>query len=635
MGATKQPHPRSLRREPRFESSLAIASASKPEHAGALPPPQPKPHGTYPVRRALVALALAAATVGLLWRAADLQLLNQRDFLKKQGDVRHLRTVASPAHRGKILDRNGEPLAVSTPVSSVWASPPELLEQRARVGELARVLGLNTKTLVKRLSQNTGREFMYLQRHVDPSVATAVKALDLPGVHLMSEYRRYYPHGAVAAHVVGATNVDDVGQEGMELEFNEHLKGAPGARRVLRDRYGRAVEEVEYIRAPHPGSDLSLSIDSGVQYLAYRALLAGVKRARARGGSAVVLDVATGEVLAMVNQPAFNPNARAEPTQDVRRNRAITDLFEPGSTIKPFTVAAALDDGRYTPSTRIDTNPGRMKVDSYTVHDFRNYGVIDVRTLLKKSSNIAAAKISLVLEPEALWQTFDQAGFGASTGSGFPGEADGVLRHFASWRKSNRVTAAFGYGLSVTAVQLARAYAAIGNDGVVPPVRFLKARTVEEQVVGERVMSARTAAQIIEMLEGVTATDGTGSRGRVEGFRVAGKTGTVRKIKASGGYYEKRYLALFAGLAPVSRPRVAVVVTIDEPGTKEYYGGQVAAPVFADIVAGAMRGLGVAPDDRERVTRVVTLSKPAPIAPVAHAGELADAGAPAPREALQ
>ncbi|MGI9333797.1 MAG: peptidoglycan D,D-transpeptidase FtsI family protein [Gammaproteobacteria bacterium] len=606
-----------------------------------MPPPEPKPHGTHPVRRALVALSIALATVALLWRAADLQLFNQRDFLKAQGDERHLRTVASAAHRGKILDRNGAPLAVSTPVNSVWVSPAELLEREARIGELARVLELNAKRLHVRVRENAAREFLYLQRHIDPATAVAVEGLNLPGVHLMQEYRRYYPLGAVAAHVVGVTNVDDVGQEGIELEFESHLKGEPGARRVLRDRYGRAVEEVEYIRAPRPGRDLTLSLDGGVQYLAYRALLAGVKRARARGGSAVVLDVNTGEVLAMVNQPAFNPNNRGDRAQERLRNRAITDLFEPGSTIKPFTVAAALDDGRYTPDTRIDTRPGRMNVDSYTVHDFRNYGVIDVRTLLKKSSNIGAAKIALELEPETLWQTFNQAGFGAATGSGFPGEAYGVLRHFSGWRKSNRVTAAFGYGLSVTAVQLARAYAAIGNGGVAPPVHFLRPDVgAGAQAGAERVMSRRTAVQIIDMLEGVVSADGTGSRGRVEGFRIAGKTGTVRKTKPSGGYYEKRYVALFAGLAPVSRPRVAVVVLIDEPGTEEYYGGQVAAPVFADVVAGAMRGLGIAPDDRKRVTRVVNLSpaappRSAPLVPVDGASELADARAPASSETLQ
>ena len=552
----------------------------------------------FPGRRRLVMVLLLVITGGLLWRAVDLQHTD-KDFLIGQGDARHLRVEAISAHRGRILDRNGEPLAISTPVDSVWANPRELADQPRRWPKLARLLGLDLGQLERLLAKRGGREFVYLKRHVAPQLASKVEQAGIPGVYLQREYRRYYPLGEVAAHVVGFTDVDDAGQEGMELTFDERLRGISGAHRVLRDRLGRIVEEVESIRSPKAGGDLVLSLDRRIQYLAYRALLGAVKRNRARGGSVVVMEARTGEVLATVNQPAYNPNNRAQRVSSRYRNRAVTDVFEPGSTIKPFIIAAALESGRFDVRSKVDTRPGRFTIGKYTVRDPRNYGVIDLATVIQKSSNVGAARVALALEPRELWQVFTRVGFGSGTGSGFPGEAQGVLKHYFDWGDIHRATLAYGYGLSVSALQLAQAYTVLANDG-----RFVRAsfQRIDQPVAGIPIMASATARSMRKMLESVVGPGGTASRARVAGYRVGGKTGTVRK-SVPGGYAEDRYHAVFAGMAPITQPRLVVVVVIDEPGGKEYYGGQVAAPVYAEIMACTMRILGVPPDDPAVIKR--------------------------------
>ena len=544
------------------------------------------------MRRYFVLGVFALGMLVLVVRAFDLQVLKQ-DFLQGQGDARHLRVVGMPAHRGTIADRNGEPLAMSTPVDSVWANPQDVPLTDARLAALARMLELDHDELLRRLSTRGEREFVYIKRHLNPELAAQVMALDLPGIALEREYRRYYPMGEVAAHVVGFTDIDDRGQEGLELAYNDWLAGTPGAKRVIKDRLGHIIEDVESLRTPNPGKELTLSLDRRVQYLAYRELKAAVQAHGARSGSVVVMDPHTGEVLAMVNQPAFNPNSRRDLRGELYRNRAVTDVFEPGSTIKPFTIAAALDAGAYRPGSVIDTAPGYFKVSGHTIRDIRNYGRIDLGTVIQKSSNVGASKIALSLEPEVLWSMYANLGFGRVTASGFPGESAGVLSDYARWREVERATLAFGYGLSVTPLQLAQAYSAIAADGVLPDVTFVKR---DRPVAGHPVMQPATAHQVRAMLEGVVAAGGTGNAAAVDGYRVAGKTGTVKKSVA-GGYSEDRYLAVFAGMAPASDPQLVVVVMINEPNRGEYYGGQVAAPVFQRVMAGSLRLLNIAPDD--------------------------------------
>jgi cell division protein FtsI (penicillin-binding protein 3) len=545
-----------------------------------------------PVRLWVVGLAFAVAAGGLCWRLIELQVL-ECDFLRGQGEARHLRVMEMPAHRGMITDRHGEPLAVSTPVASVWFNPQLLREAKLQWPALAEAVGISVDHLQRQVEAGGRREFVYLKRGVKPDVAQQIQALGVAGVNLQSEYRRYYPAGSVTAHVVGFTNIDDLGQEGLELAFDEVLQGVPGKKRVIRDSRGRIVENVESLSVPRPGQDLRLSIDLRLQYLAYRELKAAVRAHGAHAGSLVILDVDTGEVLTMVNQPSYNPNARAQLKSHLYRNRAVTDLFEPGSTIKPFTIASALESGRFHPHTLVDTTPGYFRVGRYPIRDIRNYGPIDVSTVIKKSSNVGASKIALSLDPGYLWQGFAQAGLGTSTVSGFPGEVAGHLPDPDSLRQIEQATLAFGYGLSVTPLQLARAYAALGSGGALQPVTFLYR---EQAPTGQRVLwSASTVASVLSMLEQAVSNGGTGERAHVPGYGVAGKTGTVKKA-TSGGYADDRYMALFAGLIPASRPRLAAVVIIDEPQGDAYYGGQVAAPVFSRVMAGAMRLLNIAPD---------------------------------------
>jgi len=561
-------------------------------------------------RRVLVLMLMGGAAVGLLWRALNLQWTHKA-FLQTQGAARYLRVERITAHRGKILDRNAQPLAISTPVDSVWVNPGELATVRDRWPTLTQLLGLNPDQLHRLIADRIDREFVYLKRHVAPRIAEQVARLHVAGVYLQREYRRYYPTGEVAAHVVGFTNIDDVGQEGLELAYDGALSGVDGSKRVIRDRYGQTVEDVEYIKLPRNGADLTLSIDKRIQYLAYRALKTAVTRHSALGGSAVVLDARSGEVLAMANQPSYNPNNGADRVGERYRNRAVTDVFEPGSSVKPFTVVSALETGTYRPETRIDTRPGFLHVGRYKVSDLHNYGVIDVSTVIQKSSNVGASKIALSLAPEQLWQTLSSVGFGVATGSGFPGESAGILTDYGGWSKIERATLSFGYGLSVTPLQLAHAYTAIANGGLMPPVTFQKGAPLHG---ARRVLPASAALQVRAMLERVTSTGGTGRRARISGYRVAGKTGTVKKA-AAGGYSDDKYIAVFAGMAPASAPRLVAVVTIDEPRGGQYYGGLVAAPGFAEIMAGSMRVLGIAPDDPGMIAGQVASLAPRPAAP--------------------
>ncbi len=536
---------------------------------------------------------MGIAAGALAWRAVDLQVLN-RDFLRQQGDARSLRVVSVPAHRGMIIDRHGEPLAISTPVESVWANPGQLAAERERWPELARALGITTAKIEQMIAGRLEREFVYLRRHLDPARARQVAELHIPGVALQREYRRYYPTGEVFAHVVGFSNIDDQGQEGVERLYDEWLRGEPGAKRVVKDRLGNVIENVESIRQPRPGRELRLSLDRRIQYLAYRELKSAVQRHNARGGSVVVLDTATGEVLAMVNQPAYNPNNRTNRSGEQLRNRAVTDLFEPGSTVKPFTIAEALASGKYQPNTPVDTSPGYMAIGRYTIRDVNNYGKLDVSGVIQKSSNVGTSRIALSLEPEKLWRTFSRVGFGSPSGSSFPGEASGLLDYPRRWSDVKVATMSYGYGFSATALQLAQAYTVLGNgDGKLRPVSLLP---VDREPEALAALPPKVTAQVRRMMEAVTVSGGTAQRAAVTGYRIAGKTGTVHKV-GDNGYSADRYRALFAGIAPASRPRLAAVVVIDEPQGREYYGGLVAAPVFSNVMAGALRFLDVPPDD--------------------------------------
>ena len=542
-------------------------------------------------RVSLVMAFFALVASSLFARAIYLQVLD-KDFLNQQADTRHLRTESISAHRGTILDRNGEPLAISTPVDSIWANPKEFSTAIDKIPQLAKALELNSETLMRRITRSMDREFLYLKRHLNPSAAQRVMALKLPGINIQREYRRYYPASEVTGHLVGFTNIDDQGQEGLELAMNYWLEGEPGAKRVLKDRLGRSIENVESIRPPHHGKDLRASIDLRLQYLAYRTLKAAVKSHSARSGSIVILDVKTGEVLAIVNQPTYNPNDRSQFVAERYRNRAITDIFEPGSSIKPLIVAAALESGQYRPSSVVDTAPGYLMVGPKKIKDTRNLGRISLTTILARSSNVGMSKLGLTLQPDLLWETMTAFGLGEMTTSGFPGESAGMMSHYSNWREISQATISYGYGISVTALQLVQAYAAIGNAGVMQPVSLL---AVDGRSEGERIISHDTAVAVRRMLEEVVRPGGTGTKAAVDGYRVAGKTGTAWK-SAPGGYSEDKYFSIFAGLAPASAPRLAAVVVIDEPSGELYYGSDVAAPVFADVMAESLRLLAVPPD---------------------------------------
>ena len=546
---------------------------------------------SFRIRAAVLLGVLAISACGLLWRAVDLQLMDH-GFLASQGDARYSRVATIAAHRGTVTDRYGEPLAVSTPVDSVWANPKELALATDQLPRLAKALKLDRNELARRVTSNLDREFLYLRRHMQPAEATRIKALGIPGVYLVREYRRYYPSGEVVGHLLGFTSIDDTGQEGIELAFDHWLAGEDGAKRVIQDRYGRVVQDVESIRPVRPGRDLVLSIDLRIQYLAYRELKSAIREQRAKSGSVIVLDVDTGEVLAMVNQPAYNPNDRDQINARTYRNRAATDILEPGSSIKPFVVAAALASGKYSEQSIVDTSPGYIRVGVKPIEDKHNLGRIDLATILAKSSNVGMTRVALSLDPEQLWTTLTRLGFGQVTTSGYPGESAGLLPHWSHWRPIGIATMSYGYGLSVTPLQLAHAYATIGGAGQSRPVSFLRVDTVP---VGDRVLDERVSRSLVHMLESVVTPAGTGVRAAIPGYRVAGKTGTAWKSNA-GGYSTDRYMAVFGGVAPATHPRLAAVVIIDEPGAGQYYGGDVAAPVFSRVVGGALRLMAVAPD---------------------------------------
>ncbi len=547
-------------------------------------------------RSAVILTLVVCGAAVLVARAVELQLV-EHGFLAKQGDERTMRVVKIAAHRGAITDRYGEPLAISTPVDSIWVNPQDLKDNIDQIPRLAKALGQDQQSLLRRITSNLDREFLYVARHMPPEAAAHVKALGVPGVYLMREYRRFYPSGEVSGHVVGFTSIDDLGQEGLELGFDQLLMGEDGAKRVIQDLYGHSVENVESIRAPRPGRDLVTSIDLRIQYLAYRELKSAMRDYQARAGSVIVIDCDTGEVLAMVNQPSYNPNDRDQLQAGLYRNRAATDIFEPGSSIKPFIIAAALASGQYRADSVVDTSPGFLKVGIKVFEDEHNLGAIDLATVLAKSSNVGTAKVALSLKPEQIWDTLTGLGFGQVTGSNFPGESAGMLSHYSHWRPIGIATLSHGYGLSVTPLQLAHAYATIGAGGLKRPVSFER---TSGPVAGERVMDARMAQSIVQLMQQVVAIGGTGKRASVMGYQVAGKTGTAWK-SFEGGYSTDRYMAVFAGVVPASHPKLATVVVIDEPSGDKFYGGDVAAPVFSNVMSGALRLMDIPPDDLQNV----------------------------------
>jgi len=549
-------------------------------------------------RNWLTRTLMTAVLVLLAGRALQLQVLDS-SYLQQQGNSRYLRVVNEVPTRGMIVDRNNQPLAISTPVDSLWANPEVLSRHQDGVVQLARLLDTNVRELQNELRSNRNKEFMYLKRQVSPKYAENILQHDIPGVSVQREYRRYYPVGEAAGHVIGFSNIDDKGQEGAELLFNSVLTGHAGKSSVLKDRLGHTVEMVESLGLSEAGHNVQLSIDRRLQYLAYRELKRAVIEHHARAGTAVIVDVKTGEVLAMVSQPSFNPNNRSDLSSNLVRNRAATDLYEPGSTLKPFTIAAALEEHLVKPSSTFDTSPGYITIDSRTIRDARDHGRLTVSGVIKKSSNVGAARIALKMPANKLHDNLLHFGFTQDTGARIPGEAEGRLLDADRWTRVDQASLAFGYGISITSLQLARAYAALANDGVMVPLSLQK---LDAAPTGNRVISKKTARLVRSMLEGVVTPGGTGTAARVPYYRVAGKTGTVHKF-IDGAYSEDRYLALFAGFAPASHPRLAMVVTVDDPTRQGYYGGLVAAPVFSRVMGGALRLLNVMPDDTSQDMR--------------------------------
>ena len=593
---------------------------------GSAKKPRPRAQFNLQGRLMLVGGAMALCAVALVVRAVDLQLVDNA-FYQQKADARFLREVPIPTSRGMITDRNGEPLAVSSPVESLYANPQELANNPAAIARLAEATGLPLDYLTRYVSQRKDKEFMYVPRHrrINPAVAQKILALKIPGVFTQREFRRFYPQGEAVAHVLGFTNIDDQGQEGVELAFDEWLRGTPGLQKVIRDRHGRIVEHVDLVRPAEPGKDLVLSIDRRIQFLAYRELKRTLLESGAASGSVVILDVATGEVLAMANLPSYNNNRVSGENRDAYRNRAVTDLLEPGSTMKPLTVAAGLEAGVITPTTRFDTNPGWIPNGKYRTSDFKNYGVLDTTGLITKSSNVGVSKIVKLLPDSSFDAFLRRFGFGASTGSGFPGEAPGTFPTPERWSGTTKQTLSYGYGLSVTPLQIARAYAALGNGGRLVTPTFVKGGHSGET---QQALDPAIAAQIVQMMQTVTEPGGTATRAAILGYHVAGKTGTARK--SSGGGYARRYIAYFAGLVPVDRPRFSVTVVVNDPDTSgggsTYGGGWISAPLFARVMEGALRLMDVPPDDidtwlaaqsAEEARRARTMAAAAPAQPEA------------------
>lgn len=543
-------------------------------------------------RQFLVLGLLMCLPLVLLSRAVDLQVVNN-DFLLAQGDARHVRTLPIAAHRGVIQDRHGAPLAISTPVQSLWTDPQRLLQHAEYIPQLAAALGKEPSELAAQIERRSQQEFMYLRRQADPRLVESVTALGVPGVHAADEYRRFYPAAEVTGHLLGFTNIDDQGLEGLELAFDGWLRGEPGARRVMRDRPGRVIADIEQIRPPEPGRDLVLSIDTTLQYLLHRELARAVAHHDALGGSAVLLDPRNGEVLAVSNQPDFNPNMiRAGVPANARRNRALIDAYEPGSTIKPFVVAAAMELDLIDASSAFDTSPGVMRVGRHRVRDLRDYGTLDVTEVISRSSNIGVTQIALALPDDAIWGLLRRVGLGVTHDTGFPGESAGMLSLLPPRDAVSQATLSFGYGLSVTPLQLAQAYAVFANQGVLMPPTLLRRDASEP---GVPVLSPDVADAVLGMMEHAVGPNGTGRRAAVPGYRVAGKTGTSRKAVA-GGYASDRYVSWFAGIVPANDPQLVMVVMLDEPTRNGRYGGEVAAPVFANVMQSAVRLLNIPPE---------------------------------------
>ncbi len=532
-------------------------------------------------------------------KIAQLQVMPSEEhgaeFLQTQGDARAIRTETIPGHRGLITDRNGEPLAVSTPVTTLIANPKRVAERAddTDIAKLAAALNISKAQLDSRLNRYRNKSFMYLARQLPSTEADRILDLRIPGVFGRQEYKRFYPAGEVTAQLVGFTDINDDGQEGMELAYNAVLSGEPGAKKVVKDLAGRVIKDISLVKPASHGSTLRLSIDLRVQYAAYRALKAAVQKHQAKSGSVVVLDVHTGEVLAMANQPSFNPNDRSNLRPDSIRNRSVTDMMEPGSTVKPFTILAALESGKFKPETIINTSPGYYKVSYKTFVDPRDYGPLTLAGILKKSSQVGTTKVALELNPDSTRELFERMGFGEGLGSGFPGETAGSLPGYRKWDPVTQATFAFGYGLSASPLQLARAYSILANNGLRQEVTMVASDTVAESV---RVIDAQLTATVRQMLEAAASDKGTGKRAMIDGYSVGGKTGTLHKVKAGGGYDQHRYMSAFAGLAPVDNPRLVTVVVIDEPRDGDYFGGLVAAPVFSEVTGNALRLLQVTPD---------------------------------------
>lgn len=558
--------------------------------------------------RLAAVLAVLGALLGLMiWRLLMLQVLDTDrgyEFLQGQGDARSIRTEVIPAHRGQILDRNGEPIAISTPVVSIWVNPTQAnpnktdseagrlaVAAQTRWPELARALGMKRSELESKMTLR-GKRFVYLRRHLPPGVADQVAALKIPGVYAQREFRRFYPAGEVTAHLLGFTDIDDVGQEGLELAYNDYLSGVPGSKRVLKDLTGKIIREIDAGQPARPGRDLVLSIDLRLQYLAHRELRSALQEMGASAGSVVLLDCQTGEILAMANQPALNPNNRARVNAAGLRNRAMLDLIEPGSTMKPLTMVAALESGKFNPQTAIDGNPGYIVVDGKTLKDPVNFGMINVTKVITKSSQVGITRVALALDEKSIWDVYSRFGIGSGTDTGFPGEQHGVLPLRNRWSNIERANFAFGYGMQATPLQLARAYSVFANSGRLEAVSLLRREGPAPE--GKQVVSAGVANKVAEMMKTVVGPEGTGKRAAIPGYSVAGKTGTAHKVGAHG--YEDRYRSLFIGFAPASSPRVVAAIVVDDASLGRYHGGDVAAPVFAKVVSGAMRLLNVAPD---------------------------------------
>ena len=547
-------------------------------------------------RSRLVLFCLFAAFFALAARAIWLQGIST-EFLQKQGASRYARTLELPATRGKITDRNGEVLASSVPVKAVWAVPDDVLTApAAKLTELAKLLDMPERELRKKLDSD--RNFVYLKRQVEQSIADEIVQLDIPGIETRKEYKRFYPESEVTAHVVGFTNIEDAGQDGMELSSQKVLAGVTGSRRVIKDRLGRIVEDIGAVKEPRDGTNLALSIDSKIQYIAFSQLKAAVDASKAKAGGIVVIDIKTGEVLALANLPTYNPNDRSILTGAQLRNRVMTDTFEPGSTLKPFTIALALDTKRVTPETVFQTSPGKMTIGTATIGDSHAHGPLTVSQIIQKSSNIGTAKIALEMPAEEMWEMFTKVGFGQQPKFGFPGAVAGRVRPYKSWRPIEQATMSYGHGISVSLIQLAHSYTIFARDGDVIPLSFVK---VAQPPKGQRVISAQTAAQVRVMLESVVGPEGTAAKAQVPGYRVGGKTGTAYKVV--GGRYVNKYVASFVGFAPASNPRVIIAVMVDEPSVGGHFGGDIAAPVFAAVAAGTLRSLNVAPDSS--VTNII------------------------------